>query len=182
MSKKTRKKQYKKLGIPYMSERQAFSLMSYQAEFILSGLRTFRKMRRMGLAPNDIVDAAYKAHGVTMNSPYTGNEEAEDAACKEASAKWDAILDEMIYAFSQVAWDYPDSPADAWIDKVSSEMEKAGIPQYQKRTKNPDGSITFEGNNFPPMPDDVKKASETYQKRIHDGLHLYAEYFQDLWD
>lgn len=182
MSKKTRKKQYKKLGIPYMSERQAFDLMSYQARFILSGLRTFRNMRRVGLAPNDIAEAAYKVHGLTMESPYTGNKEAADAACKDAREKWDAILDKMIYAFGEVALNYPDSPADAWIGRVSRELEEAGIPPYKKRIKNPDGSITHEGSNVPPMPSDVKEASKAYQERIRDGLRLYAEYFQDLWD
>lgn len=178
-----RKKQYKKLGIPYTSERQAFDLMSYQARFILSGLRMFRKMKRVGLAPNDIVEDAYKAHDLKIDASYAGeNEGRADAACKEARGKWNAILDKMIYAFDQIVMNYPDSPVDAWSQKVSSDMEEAGIPMYQKLTKNPDGSVTMEESNFPAIPDNVLKEHEDYHERIHEGLRLYAEYFQDLWD
>ena len=41
MSKRIRKRQYKKLHRHYISERQAFSLFSYQAQYIADGLRAF---------------------------------------------------------------------------------------------------------------------------------------------
>lgn len=48
--------------------------------------------------------------------------------------------------------------------------------------KKKDDLGTYYKSNLPPLPNSIKKDMESYHERIKAGLHLYAEYFLDLWD
>ena len=103
-----RKRQYRKMGKPFVTEYQAFDLFSTQAEYILAGLRTFYSMKRWGTSPNDILEKACARHGIRMDD--AEHKEAMEAASAEARDEWDADLREMIYIFDQIANNFPDSP------------------------------------------------------------------------
>lgn len=175
MSKRIRKRQYKKLHRHYISERQAFSLFSYQAQYIADGLRAFIHMDRHAISPNSIYDHFLKKHGKQPG--------AADVAEKEAIAYWNEILERMYYAFDQVANECPDSPHSIWFDKACEEHIATGKPTiFDKAHKNEDGTYTTEDTDFPEEPESVQKAEKEYEKKILQGIRLYGKYFLDLWD
>ena len=173
-----RKRQYRKMGKPFVTEYQAFDLFSTQAEYILAGLHTFYSMKRWGTSPNDILEKACARHGIRMDD--AEHKEAMEAASAEACDEWDADLREMIYIFDQIANNFPDSPLFLWTSEESDKLDEQGVPHFRFIEKDAAGSV-YE-SNLPETLDSVWEAEEAYQKRIQDGLHLYAEHFLALWD
>lgn len=184
MSKRIRKRQYKKLHRHYISERQAFSLFSYQAQYIADGLRTFIRMERHSTGPSSVFTHFCKKHGVSSDgSGYEKNPEAFGAAEKEAIEYWEDILKRMYYAFDQIANDYPDSPHSVWFDKAYEEHVAAGKPTIiEKTVKNEDGTYTTSELDLPEAPESIWAAEREYRKKIAQGTRLYGRYFQELWD
>ena len=175
MSKRIRKRQYKKLHRHYISERQAFSLFSYQAQYIADGLRAFIHMDRHAIGPNSIYDHLLKKPGKQPG--------AADIAEKEAIAYWNEILERMYYAFDQIANDFPDSPHAVWFDKAYEEHVAAGKPTIiDKTVKNKDGTYTTNELDLPETPESVWEAEKEYARKINQGTRLYGKYFLDLWD
>jgi len=182
---KSRKNQYKKLRIHTFSDGQAADIFSYQARYIADGLRAFYKMHRTSISPNNIFEHFCKKHNITSSyESIHEHPEAYAAAEKEARAYWDDILRKMIYAFKQIALDYPDSPHSLWFDKAYKEHVAAGKPTiFEKTTKLPDGSyVTSSTLNLPETPKAIWEEERNYYRKIKQGTRLYGKYFQDLWD
>ena len=175
-----RKSQLKKFGEPYISDIEAWNLFDYHARYILAGLHRFYSMKRWGISPNDILEKAYKKRGLSLNDDYNKHEKDMDEASDEARAEWDGILREMIWAFDQIVQDFPDDPFTVWDHEESAKLKAQGKPPFTITKKDDLG--TYYESNLPPLPNSVKKDMESYHERIKAGLHLYAEYFLDLWD
>lgn len=175
-----RKRQLRKLGTPYVSEREAWDLFSHQAKYILAGLRTFYKMKRWGTSPNDMLEKAYAKRGLSITDDYEKHKAEMDAGSNEARAEWDDALREMIYVFDQIVNDFPDDPFTKWSHEEDRKLEAAGIPPFTLVKKSPVGNEYK--SNLPPMPNEVREAEKSFSERIKKGLHLYAKYFLDLWD
>lgn len=168
MTKRQRKRQLKKLGVPIFSRFDIYELFIFQARFIVAGLREFRK------------------HNVSV--PMGGmdemdiNPESRDSSINDrAMKKWHDIIDKMIYSFNQIANEYSGSPNSLWLHQRLNELEKQGIPFFGKRHKNEDGTYSIGKSNVGKYPESVQKAQKVYSDKISEGLQMYAKYFQDLW-
>lgn len=175
---RARKRQLKKLGVPYVSEAQASDLMTFQASYILAGLEAFYRLKRYAAPPVDICGQISGC--LTKPSP----REIEQAQAL-ARKKWDEALQEMIYSFRQAATDYEDSPYTKWFNKNLKQLVAAGVPPYvlvdeQGKTDTDDASILQ--FNLPQTPAAIMEAEKAYRKRLKQGFMLYGMYFQDFWD
>lgn len=182
MSRRIRKRQIKKSHEFYVSEYQAFDLFVCQAKFIAAGLRTFIRMRRHSVGPNNVYEHFCKRAGTTMTA-YGKEAEAKHRIAEKRSIRyWEAALRRMYYAFDQIANDYPDAPYHLWYAQVDKEFQKTGLPYWGKSTRNPDGTVTMGESNFPDCPETVLKKNLLYHRKIDKGVRLYARYFEALWD
>ena len=182
MSKKIRKRQIKKSHDFYVSEYQAFDLFVFQAKFIAAGLRTFIRMKRNSVGPNNIYEYFCKRAGTTAIAFGKEAEAKHEIAEQQSIRYWEAVLRRMYYAFDQIANDYPDAPYNVWFHEENKEFQKTGLPFFEKGTKNPDGTITMGPSNFPDCPESVLKKNRLYHRKIDKGVRLYARYFEALWD
>ena len=139
------------------SDKQAWDLYSYMAADITSGLRQFRKEN--------------------VNS-FPGREPMSTLE------KWNAAVDEMIWTFDQINKDYPSSPRslhwNAWHKEHPEALE---LRNMFKEVVDENGVKMFEYNNSGySMPAEVEEQEKGYRDRIDSGLHLFADFFLDLWD
>lgn len=91
--------------------------------------------------------------------------------------EWDNILDEMIFAFNEIANDHPG--AEAFYSGVSDHVwVKCDIDGKE----NPEGmySRMDEGPNHTFRVD--FEGRKAYDDRIQNGLELFGKYYQNLWD
>ena len=89
-------------------------------------------------------------------------EETEDAVWTTAEKRWNDIFDEMIWAFTQLQPDY-DWEEQYWIKS----------PKIDFRGSN--GEMALSGEL------DVE-GMRAHQNRITEGLKLFGQYYQNLWD
>jgi hypothetical protein len=90
-------------------------------------------------------------------------------------ARWDWIMDEMIWAFEQLAddsWEeqYFTGVSDiVWVP--SKELDAKGKPVTYEMTKGPKDTRKYD-----------KKGYAKHSARIDNGLRLFGKYFRALWD
>ena len=90
---------------------------------------------------------------------------------------WHETVKKMWWSFDQIAKDYPDKPWHKAWNKYWKE-----IGQYVETWTETDenGNTYYKSDDrFIPPP---KEEDEAYEAKIKEGLHLFAKYFQDLWD
>ena len=81
-------------------------------------------------------------------------------------ARWDWVLDEMIWAFGQVNED--------WQDQYYKE------PRGEWHTKDPENDISEIVWDKKPVID--TKGLNAHNKRMQNGFRLFGKYYQNLWD
>lgn len=84
------------------------------------------------------------------------------------SAEWDEVIDAMIFSFSEICKDFPNDPIVVYLQN--------------HRTLTVKFDVDKNGKLLDEIPESVKEDSQAYNKKIENGLDLYAEYFMDLWD
>lgn len=90
-------------------------------------------------------------------------EETRDEAFTEVCKKWDEILDKIIWAFKQLAFDEYD------------DQYHHGVPKY--KIKN---TYVIDTNPSEHWYDIV--GHRLHEDRIQEGLNLFSEYYRSLWD
>ncbi len=89
--------------------------------------------------------------------------------------RWDWILDEMIWAFEQLADDDWEAPyftgkSDVvWVP--SKELDAKGRPRTYEMKKSPKDTRKWD-----------KKGYNKHSARIDNGTRLFGKYFRALWD
>jgi hypothetical protein len=89
--------------------------------------------------------------------------------------RWDWILDEMIWAFEQLAdntWEeqYFTGKSDyTWIP--SKELDAKGRPRTYEMKKSSKDTRKYD-----------KKGYDKHSARIDNGTHLFGKYYRALWD
>lgn len=176
----SRKKQKQKYNKFYVPEKQAWSLFSYQAEYIAAGLRTFIHMKRYGL-PSSILEAVRLKHNIASEAEFYDMEDwrKEDGIEEEAEKEWEDILKKMYHSFDEISNDHPDDPLEAFMEAEEKRMKEAGLPTYETK-ELPNGSVEFKSHIH--IPEEVWEEEKKYNDEIQEGLRLYAKYFTDLWD
>jgi len=100
----------------------------------------------------------------------------------ETPEKWEDVLHELLWVFTEIAHDYPSDPHTIWFDKEYTKLSADPSWQMFETEELPDGSHQVTKWHFPPMPAEVTAAQDAYQKRIKAGIKLFAEHFQALGD
>jgi hypothetical protein len=87
--------------------------------------------------------------------------------------RWDWVLNEMIWAFQQKLEDWEESYCSGEHDMEWIELDK----------KDANGKKMYEMVNGPKPTFQVDlEGMKKYQKRIDDGIMLFAKYYGALWD
>lgn len=126
---------------------------------IKSALVTFKESKRYGI-PGDLLD-----------NPH----EYSDDEMKEATARWEEILDDMIYAFSI------DDPYDAYDDQDKSPYDYSQSWCDENKQFKPalkEGFTKEDADRFEEKRDDVIKGMKA---RIKRGRELFIKYYDNLW-
>lgn len=107
------------------------------------------------------------------------NEDLPTACLKDASGeeRWEWVMDEMIWAFNEIANDYPGAEAfhtgvhDIVWTKVDIHGNEDPNGTYRRMDNGPNHTfnIDFEGR-------------KKYDDRIQRGLILFGKYYRNLWD
>lgn len=164
------------------SIQQLKNLYQTQAALIAQGLRLFIKMQRDDV-PQNLLEHECESRG--LETPIIGYDKLnteQQKAYEQAFAKWNEILEEMLFTFEELATPAGDAssrnPYIQWSNEAKEEMKAAGREQFTKEDL-PNGVHRWT-NNLPHAPEEVDKATEEYWDKIHRGLDLYAKYFQSL--
>jgi hypothetical protein len=107
------------------------------------------------------------------------NEDLPTACLEDASGeeRWEWVMDEMIWAFDEIANDYPGKDAfcsgnrDVIWTKVDINGDEDPEGTYSRMDKGPNDTfyLDFEGQ-------------KKYDDRIQRGLILFGKYYRNLWD
>ena len=96
------------------------------------------------------------------------HDESDTHKCKcDVHARWDWVLDEMIFAFESFTYDWEEKYRSGVHDIQFKKLEN-GMSQMV-RGPNDTFEIYWEG-------------LEKEQKRIDNGLRLFGKYYRGLWD
>lgn len=125
---------------------------------IVPTLEKFRNSERNGV-PNFILkELGFKER--TLEGGFVGHTEEE---LQKADAEFNKILDKMIWSFKQVI--NSDESPDVPVDFSTDEFFNTG---YSRIT--------------PEQREQWQKEYEKYNKRVQEGLDLFAKYYTCLWD
>ena len=94
--------------------------------------------------------------------------EGDDAAWEAGHKQWDEIMEKMIWSFEQVLDDNWED--QYWIEKPKIDWEAMNNDAVsQELVWKKRGVCDWD-------------AREKHQERINEGLRLFGEYYEDLWD
>lgn len=114
--------------------------------------------------------AGYEDCSIQSEFEFEDHKEYTTNSWELHQAKWDWILDEMIWTFEQLVmddWEGQYTVTHGEIDfEDYPEDEGKDVTPFRWKTK---GKYDYEG---------IKK----HQNRINNGLLLFGKYFQNLWD
>jgi pyruvate/2-oxoacid:ferredoxin oxidoreductase alpha subunit len=91
----------------------------------------------------------------------------------KASERWDWVMDEMIWAFSQISREWDDGE-ETYYDKYQPDEEVSRVKVGDKYIETEEEAR--ERGKF--NPDKYKE----YNDRIANGLRLFGKYYRGLWD
>lgn len=89
-------------------------------------------------------------------------------------ARWDWVLDEMIWAFEQLCDDDNDAQFHTGVydtKSVPCNWDENGKPTMYEMVKGPNDTHVFDSEGY-----------EKHNERIANGLRLFGKYYRGLWD
>ena len=92
----------------------------------------------------------------------------EEAAWGALHTRWDWVLNEMIWTFSQLNTDW-EEPFHSGVTDITFEHIEG--TNYSKMVRGPNDTHHFD-----------YEAWEKHTKRMQRGFELYGKYYQHLWD
>lgn len=159
------------IGKPYRID-ELWCLFIPFAEFMLPRVKAFRHMKRMGI-PCEFVDE--------LKEDWKGE-------YKEAEEKWNAILDEVIFALEYILYsdmmlskkeakEFERKYGDVWakIEKNKHEPLEITILEEDGTERK---SKMFDGKPFY----HDRELEAQFEKRRDEGLKLFSEYIMAMWD
>ena len=109
----------------------------------------------------------------TTKAAIKSKKESWDTDCNHFK-RWDWIMDEMIWAFEQLADDWEAQFHTGKSDVVwvpSKELDAKGKPVTYEMKAGPKDTRKFD-----------KKGYTKHHERIRNGTRLFGKYYQNLWD
>jgi len=92
-------------------------------------------------------------------SGYVDDEDVSEEFRSNDQARWEYVLDEMIWAFDAIL----NPTVDFWVTKPDENELAKGIEAYINSGEYDD------------------EAAKTYEDRIDNGCRLFGKYFRNLW-
>lgn len=158
---------YKQMFGKRYRKHRSWDLFSYLAKDIANDLRAFM-LYNINSVPQEFVPNIDKIKA---------GEDCEDLT--EIGMKyWHETVEEMWWSFNEIANDHPNSPYNIAWNKYWKE-----IGQYRKLedwTYEKDGHTYYNPDDKFILP--PKKDMDEYNDKVQKGLHLFATYFENLWD
>ena len=118
---------------------------------------------------------------------YNTHEEWEDQECFEfyhehevkegecdIHARWDWVLDEMIWAFEQICEDNNDAQFHSGVHDMKSvpcKWDENGKPTLYTFEEGPNHTAKFDVEGY-----------QKHHDRINNGTRLFGKYYRNLWD
>lgn len=147
------------------SYKDAWNLNGTLSPIILSGLKRFKNLERMGVS-NTLLESLEK-EGKIVKPKDAGHHSEE--SLEIASAEWEKILDKMIYSFESN--DEPKSTDyDFEIKTNSSHVNLKGMIETEFEIINEDAHNKYTN--------DLIK----YRNEKNIGYELFGKYYSCLWD
>lgn len=136
--------------------------MDHTLALIIHPMLVQLKKTKHGYPNTDPLDVPHIGEGTRENT-YDFDSNAE--------ARWNWILDEMIWAFSQVTDDDADDQFHSGVhDMQSKEVEVDGIKMYEM-IKGPKDTHVFDAEGW-----------GAWHARKTNGFKLFGKYYENLWD
>jgi len=149
-----------------------WSMDSTLSPIILPMLKQLRKDNHGAPTTND--DDVPERLRSTTKAAIKSKKNDWDSDCNHFK-RWDWIMDEMIWAFEQLAddtWEeqYFTGKSDyTWIP--SKELDEKGNPLTYEMKKSPKDTRKYD-----------KKGWTKHSERIDNGVRLFGKYYRALWD
>ena len=102
------------------------------------------------------------------------NEHEVKEGDRDIHARWDWVLDEMIWAFEQLCDDDNEKQFHSGkhdSKSVACAWDENGKPTIYGTVKGPNDTWKFDSEGF-----------EKHQARINNGTRLFGKYYRNLWD
>jgi hypothetical protein len=100
-------------------------------------------------------------------------DEPKESHC-DIHARWEWVLDEMIWAFEQLCNDDYDAQFHTGVHDMKSvpcEWDENGKPTLYTFERGPNHTAEFDREGY-----------EKYNERINNGTRLFGKYYRNLWD
>jgi hypothetical protein len=146
-----------------------WSMDNTLADIILPMLRQLKKSQHGGPYVDD-ADVPYELKSIN-DSPYVKKYSIDE---KLHFARWDYILDQMIFAFEckvDDSWEDLFRSGEHDIKNEPSAWDENGKVTMYQMVKGPNDTYVC----------DYEGMAE-YEKRIQNGFRLFGRYYQNLWD
>jgi len=114
---------------------------------------------------------------MNLQKDMLGDREYDDLVWEKLDARWEWVLDEMIWAFSQKLIDWEQQ-------YYSGKVDYRRIPVDEKGNKVEESEASFfslEETEKSTFSVDWEKW-EAHKKRMTHGFYLFGKYFENLWD
>jgi hypothetical protein len=118
----------------------------------------------------DDEDVPYELKSIN-DSPYVQDFCVDD---EKHSARWDYVLDQMIFAFERKvddSWHDLFCSGENDLKSVPCEWDENGKATMYKMEKGPNDTYVCDYDGM-----------AEYEKRIKNGFRLFGKYYQGLWD
>jgi len=168
-----------KYGKKY-NKRRAWDLFSYLAKEITVDLKCFKRENTHSI-PGTLYNQVLEDFGYKQYSDIPEDEYTHTEIEKESVKRWNEIIDKMIWSFEEIAEEYPHDPFMNAISEYHDKYPKKEDESFEEFFNN------RPNKNRPDFDDTVdrkalNKEKEEYRYKIEEGLHLFAEWFENLWD
>lgn len=153
-----------------------WGLDSTLAMIILPGLKLLKK-KKHGAPYVDFEDVPENL------KPPVGFDFATGQTDKNFFKRWDWIMNEMIWSFEQVNKDWVKKYQSGKMDMISIPCDKEGNELSEEDSRDYTKAEFYRMKAGPKhtfKTDDV--GVKEHQKRINNGLRLFAKYYFNLWD
>mgnify|MGYP003343132145 FL=1 len=153
------------------------------AEIILPMLKQL-KATKHGAPQVDLEDVPEHLHGTTTEDydeqlTFDFYQEDKKDSVDFMEARWDWVLDEMIFAFGHMC-------DESWEEEYHSGEHDIIWVKEEKQINNPMTGKMEDCYRMEKGPNDTYKADYEGMKKVHDrmnnGFRLFGKYYRSLWD
>ena len=166
-----------KYGRKY-NKRRSWDLFSHLAKEITTDLKAFKRYNTNSV-PSTIHFEVLKQFGYDDKLANEIPDDKWPEIDAESTKRWHEILDKMIWSFEEISLEHPHSPMMNTISEYHNRYPQLPGESFEdffnSKTNRPEIWDIYDY-------EEVKRKTEEYNAKVDEGLHLFAEWFENLWD